>query len=90
MGKFFIRAEHLDEQGMNVDNDHETLFGQTPVEHDERDKAVANCLELRTTGDWPETRPNYWVEDEHGEVLDVDWADLEETLALAKDFLGMR
>ena len=92
MAKFFIRAEQIDEHGHKVDNCYSVLFGEHQVEHDVLSKAIAVCLELRTTGDWPDGRPDYWIEDEAGNIVsnDINWKELEDTMALAKELLSMR
>ena len=88
MAKFRVRGQQLDANGLLVDNDRETLYGTIPVEHTELSKARAAVLELRTTGDWPDGRPHYWVEDEHGVEVETDWQELEETVRLARELLS--
>lgn len=90
MAKYTVCGEQFDSQGMYVDNDRETLFGSVPTEHEQLSKAKSACLGLRTTGDWPDGRPNYWIEDEAGTEVEIDWAEIEETYALAKDLFSMR
>ena len=88
MAKFYVRGEQFDEQGMYVDNDYETLYGTVPTEHDDLAKARAAVLDLRSTGDWPDGRPRYWVEDENGAEVETDWEELETTILLAADLLS--
>ena len=87
MPTYTICAEQLDEHGHKVDNCYSVLFGEEKVEHLTLSSAIGTLFTLRTTGDWPDGRPRYWIEDENGDEQDVE--EMIETMALAKDLFKL-
>lgn len=87
MPKYTIVGEQIDEYGHKVDNCYSVLYGEEQVEHLTLASAIATLYTLRTTGDWPDGRPHYWIEDEDGVEQDVE--EMLETMAIAKDLFKM-
>lgn len=58
-------TDGLDFQGMLG-----LFFGEISPWHNTKKSAKSALMVLRTTGDWPDGRPAYWIEDGH---QDIPW-----------------
>ena len=65
-----IVVDKGDTDGMDYGTMMATFFGEVSPWHDTKKSAQAALRILRTTGDWPDGRPTYWIEDGR---LDNPW-----------------